>query len=197
MKKLIISIVFSLFSFNSYGFEIYALGTSNINCKGADQAFTKKLNQLFINENLKINVINGGVDGDKPQFMKNRLDQQLISYPNTKIVIFEPGPNEVNIKINLDSSKKILDFLKSKDIPVIYVSNRAIQSPEDAKNFAEEGGAYFYGNYAKGMKPTPEYCQLDNQAGKGCGHLTVQGCELWANQMLSLIKQVIKEKNIQ
>jgi hypothetical protein len=38
MKKLIISLALSLLSINSFGFEIFALGTSNTNCKGAGQA---------------------------------------------------------------------------------------------------------------------------------------------------------------
>jgi hypothetical protein len=34
-------------SFNSFGFEIFALGTSNTNCKGASQAYTNTLNELL------------------------------------------------------------------------------------------------------------------------------------------------------
>ncbi len=93
MKKLIIFSYLYLLSLGSFGFEIFALGTSNTNCKGAGQAYTNTLNEIFIQEKINAQIINAGIDGDRPQFMMVRLDQGLKAFPNTKIVIFEPGPN--------------------------------------------------------------------------------------------------------
>jgi hypothetical protein len=50
MKKQLIALAFGLLSLNAYGFNLYALGTSNTNCKGADQAFTNTLGDLFVQD---------------------------------------------------------------------------------------------------------------------------------------------------
>ena len=85
MKKPIISLILGLLSINSFGFEIFALGTSNTNCKGAGQAYTNALNDMFAQEKINAQVINAGVDGDRPVFMMPRLEQGLKSYPNTNM----------------------------------------------------------------------------------------------------------------
>lgn len=193
MKKLFAILLF-LITTNIQAFDILALGSSNINCHNANQAFTKTLNELLIEEKISASVINAGLDGDKPQFMLSRLKSNLSNNKNIKLVIFEPGPNETNISWSLEKSKEILQFLSEKNIPSIYVSNRIIQSPEDARAFSEDNGAYFYGNYVKGMMPTREFCQLD---GQGCGHLSEKGCQIWAKQMLPLVKRVVTEKGIE
>ena len=93
MKKLVILLLLSSLSINSFGFEIFALGTSNTNCKNSGQAYTSKLNELLAQDKINATVINAGVDGDRPAFMMTRLEQGLKANPNIKIVIFEPGPN--------------------------------------------------------------------------------------------------------
>ena len=92
--KIVISLALVLFSVNSFGYEIFALGTSNTNCKGGGQAYTATLNEIFTQEMINAQVVNAGIDGDRPQFMMVRLEQGLKAFPNTKLVIFEPGPNE-------------------------------------------------------------------------------------------------------
>jgi len=195
MKKLIISIVFSLFSLNLYGFEIYALGTSNINCKGAEQAFTNSLNDMFDQEKANVKIINAGVDGDVPAFMMQRLEQGLKNSQNIKMVIFEPGPNERNKKFNLEPSAQILAFLQKINMPTIYVSHMMLQNNEEAQEFATKYGAYYYGHWTKGVPNNTTNRQYD-QPGLP-GHMTVAGCQLWAKNMFPFIKEVIKTRNIQ
>lgn len=194
MKKRVISLALALFSINSFGFEIFALGTSNTNCKNADQAFTSTLNDLLRQEKISATVINGGVDGDKPSFMQTRLEQSIKANPNIKIVIFEPGPNEKNKRFNLGVSEDILAYLQKQKMPTIYVSHQAIQSSEEASEMAKKYGAYYYGHWIKNVPVDTGHRQYD-QPGQA-GHMTVVGCQLWAKNMLPLIEHVIQDKNL-
>jgi hypothetical protein len=195
MKKIIISLVLTLLSINSFGFEILALGTSNTNCKNADQAYTSTLNDLLGQEKINASVINAGVDGDKPTFMQARLEQSIKANPNIKIVIFEPGPNEKNKRFNISASGDILAYLQEQKIPTIYISHQAIQSNEDASEMAKKYGASYYGHWIKNVPIDAGHRQYD-QPGQA-GHMTVVGCQLWAKNMLPFIKEVLKARNIQ
>jgi thiamine pyrophosphate-dependent acetolactate synthase large subunit-like protein len=195
MKKLIISLALGLFSINSFGFEIFALGTSNTNCKGAGQAYTNALNDMLAQEKINAQVINAGVDGDRPQFMMLRLEQGLKAYPDAKIVIFEPGPNERNKSFNLEASDEILKYLQALKMPTVYVSHGAIESNDEAEQRAKKYGAYYYGHWIKNVPVDRDHRQFDMNGNSG-GHMTVAGCQLWAKNMLPFIKQVIKEANI-
>jgi hypothetical protein len=182
-------------SFNSFGFEIFALGTSNTNCKGASQAYTNTLNELFAQEKMNVQVINAGIDGDKPVYMMNRLEQGLKSYPNIKLVIFEPGPNERNPRFNLGPSAEILAYLQKIKMPTIYVSHSLIQNPEEGQEMATKYDAYYYGHWNKDVPTNNTYRQYDQPS--SAGHMTVAGCQLWAKNIFPLIQEVIKAKNIQ
>jgi hypothetical protein len=195
MRKLIISLALTTLSINSFGFEIFALGTSNTNCKNSGQAYTATLNELLAKDKVNATVINAGVDGDKPIFMMTRLEQGLKANPNTKIVIFEPGPNERNPNLNLGPSEEILSYLQKQNIPTIYVSHGWIQRNEEAQALATKYGAYYYGHWNKNI-PTDTEHRLYDMPGSGAGHMTVLGCQKWAQYMLPLIKQATQEKNI-
>jgi len=195
MKKQFIALALGLLSLNAYGFKIYALGTSNTNCKGADQAFTNTLGDLFVQDKTNVKVINGGKDGDVPLFMLQRLEQGLKDIPDIKIVIFEPGPNERNKSRNLEPSEKILAYLQKINMPTIYVSHVWLQNNEEAQEFAAKYGAYYYGHWVKDIPTNTTNRQYD-QPGLA-GHMTVAGCQLWANKMFPFIKEVMKARNIQ
>ena len=195
MKKLIILLLLCSLSINSFGFEIFALGTSNTNCKNSGQAYTTKLNELLSQDKINAAVINAGVDGDRPAFMMTRLEQGLKASPNIKMVIFEPGPNERNPRFNLGPSEEILAYLQTLNIPTIYVSHSLIQTNEESQELANKYGAYYYGHWNKNI-PTDSEHRLFDMPGGGGGHMTVLGCQKWAHYMLPTIKQVIKEKNI-
>jgi hypothetical protein len=179
-------------SFNAFGFEIYALGTSNTNCKNAGQTYTKTLNELFKQEGIDATVINGGVDGDRPVWMMNRLTSNVNN--NTKIVIFEPGPNDRNKTSNVEESEKILSYLKQHNMPTVFVSNSIIWSKEEADQMAAKYNAYYYGHWAKNIPKDTTHRQFD--IGSEGGHATSEGCKLWATYMFPLLKQVMKEQNI-
>jgi hypothetical protein len=195
MKKFIINLALAFISTNSLGFEIFALGTSNTNCKGAGQAYTNTLNEMFSQEKIDAQVVNAGVDGDKPVFMMNRLGQGLKSYSNTKIVIFEPGPNEKNSRFNLGPSEEILAYLHKINMPTIYVSHSLIQTNEEGQALATKYDAYYYGHWNKDV-PTNSVNRQYDQPGSP-GHMTIAGCQLWAKNMFPFVKQIIKTKNIQ
>jgi hypothetical protein len=195
MKKQLIALALGLLSLNAYGFNIYALGTSNINCKGADQAFTNTLGDLFVQDKSNVKVINGGKDGDVPLFMLQRLEKALKDNSDIKIVIFEPGPNERNKSRNLEPSEKILAYLQKINMPTIYVSHVWLQNKEEAQEFATKYGAYYYGHWVKDVPTNTANRQYD-QPGLP-GHMTVVGCQLWANNMFPFVKEVMKARNIQ
>jgi len=194
MKKQLIALAFGLLSLNAYGFNLYALGTSNTNCKGADQAFTSTLGDLFVQDKSNVKVINGGKNGDVPLFMLQRLEQALKDNPDIKLVIFEPGPNERNKSRNLEPSEKILAYLQKINMPTIYVSHVLLQSNEEAKEFASKYGAYYYGHWVKGVPTNTTNRQYDQPGAPG--HMTIAGCQLWANNMFPFIKEVIKDRNL-
>jgi len=195
MKKLIILLLLSSLSINSFGFEIFALGTSNTNCKNSGQAYTTKLNELLAQDKINAAVINAGVDGERPAFMMTRLEQGLKANSNIKMVIFEPGPNEKNPRFNLGPAEEILAYLQKQNMPTIYVSHSLIQSNEESQELATKYDAFYYGHWNKNI-PTDSEHRLFDMPGGGGGHMTVLGCQKWAQSMLPMIKQVIKEKNI-
>jgi hypothetical protein len=183
--------VFFLFTFSTANAqEILALGTSNTNCKGVDRAFsyTVKLEQYLKEKGINIKVINAGVDGDEPKFMINRLPGLLT--PNTKLVIFEPGPNDRNKFTNVKSSEEILEILRNKSIPTVYVSHTWIQTDEEAQSTAQKFGAHFYGQWVKNIPRDRVHRQFD--MGSSPGHMTSEGCILWAKQMADFVAPMLK-----
>jgi hypothetical protein len=194
MKKIIIILFLGFLSAKSFAFEIFALGTSNTNCKNAAQAYTSTLNDLLAQDKVSATVINAGINGDKPTFMQARLEQSIKANPNIKIVIFEPGPNEKNKQFNVSASADILAYLQEQKLPTIYVSHQAIQSSEEASEMAQKYVAYYYGHWIKNVPIDVGHRQYD-QPGQA-GHMTVAGCQLWAKNMFPLLKQVIQDKNI-
>ena len=193
MKIIIIALTGFLISFNAYSFEILALGTSNTNCKNADQAFTNTLNELLTKEKINAHVINAGVDGDKPVFMLKRLEQGLAAHPDIKIVMFEPGPNEKRKDVNLEYAEQVFAYLQKKNMTTIYISHSRIQNNEEAQALASKYGAFYYGHWTKDVPTDREHRQYDDGS---AGHMTVAGCQLWAQNTLPMILQVMKDKNL-
>lgn len=193
MKKFLLVAFLAMLSTSSNAFDILALGTSNTNCKGVDRSktFTVHLEELLRADGFDANVINAGVDGDKPFLMENRLAGMDLG--KIRLVIFEPGANDANKSSNVSSLESILSKLQNLKIPTIYVSIGIIQTPPEALETAEKYGAYYYGNWTKGIPQDREHRQFDKPKG---GHLTAQGCQTWAKNMFPLVKNVLMEKSI-
>jgi ADP-heptose:LPS heptosyltransferase len=179
----------------AHAFEIFALGTSNTNCKNANQAYTTTLNRLLSMRAMAGHVINGGVDGDKPVWMLNRLKTALAATPDIKLVIFEPGPNERSKKWNLEPSAEILDFLKVRGIPVLYVSHSLLQTEAEAAEFAKSHDAHYYGHWNMGVPTDREHRQYDQPGSPG--HMTALGCERWANTLFPVLEKLLKDSRIE
>jgi hypothetical protein len=196
MKKLALAVLFSFCASSAGAFDLYALGTSNTNCKNVDSnfGFTATLEKLLRAEGIDVNVINGGQDGDRPVFMANRVDFAVISNPNVKLVIYEGGPNDRNPKSNKEYSEIVLEKLQRAKIPAIYVSHNVIFSHEEAKESADKFGAYYYGHWQDGIPRDHVHRQFDIPF--GAGHYTAQGCQLWAKNMVPIVKRAVQENNI-
>lgn len=186
-----IFVLLAAMSYQLHAFEIFALGTSNTNCKNANEAYTSKLNRLLADQKSSGHVINGGVNGDKPIWMMTRLQSALSSTPDIKMVIFEPGPNERYKKANLEPSAEILDFLKTRNIPVLFVSHSALQTEDEASEFANAHGAHYYGHWNKGVPTDREHRQYDQPG--AAGHMTAMGCERWASNLFPTLEKMIKD----
>lgn len=186
-------LAFSLFVPPLAAFEILALGTSNTNCLGVEreQSFTVHLQSLLRAEGHAATVVNGGVDGDKPFWMIGRMNALINE--NTRLVIFEPGPNDRNKSSNVDYSERILAELQRRKIPAIYVSHPWIQNLEEARNSAQRYGAYYYGHWTLGVPVDRVHRQYDT--GDGPGHMTGAGCMLWAKSMVGLVQKVINDSD--
>jgi lysophospholipase L1-like esterase len=200
IKIFSICFLFNFLIFNSAkAFDIYALGTSATNCKNVpiDKSFTTKLEEFIRTEGIDAHVINGGINGDKPIWMVNRVETVLdkTKYPNVKIVIFEPGPNDRNPKSNVESSEKVLAKLKNANMPTIYAAPY-VQTEEEGDVTAKKFNAYYYGMWSKGVIDNdPEWRQFDYATPWG-GHMTAKGCQKVAEQMVPLIKKIIAEQGI-
>ncbi len=195
MKNILLVLASLSVATNAFAFEILALGTSNTNCKGANQAFTKALNELLEKDGIKATVINAGKDGDTPQFMIRRLSSLINA--NTKVVIFEPGPNERNKQQNLSDTEKILADLQKRQMPTIYVSHSVIENEMDAYTRAQKFGAIHYGHWNQGVPTDKEHRQYDQpNIPNSAGHMTEAGCRRWAGNIYPLIKTVIFEKEL-
>lgn len=175
-------------------FEIYALGTSNTNCKNVvrEKSFTVTLENILRSQGIAVTVTNGGIDGDKPIWMTNRLDS-VLSNPKVKLVIFEPGPNERYKPYNTKYSAEVLSKLQKANMPTIYVGHRLIQSDDEARDMAQAFGAYYYGRWHDNVPIDRDHFQFDTG---GTGHMSEGGCQLWARHMSATVKQVIERLNL-
>jgi hypothetical protein len=195
MKAALLAAAFFLGFANAQAFEIFAIGTSNTNCKGVDrpQSFTFHLEELLRAEGFDATVINSGVDGDRPVWMAARLFGTNGINANTRLVIFEPGPNDRNVSANLAFSEKILAQLQERKMPTIYISSRIIQKAEEAQATAQKYGAYYYGYWSMDVPNDRTHRQYDMAGG---GHMTGEGCQRWAKNMLPFVRKVLAEIGI-
>lgn len=166
--------------------EIVALGTSNTNCKNVqlEDKFTTVLEKILNEQGIKVRVINGGVDGDTPRWMLKRA-QELVT-DKTKIVLFEPGPNDTYKERSIRDSEKVIEWIKSKNIPIIYSSNNVIQSVAEGKEFSDKWGMTYYGPTFKGLLLDRAHRQYDMPG--QAGHMTAKGCHMWASQMVPFVQ---------
>ena len=146
-SKLIAALCLLCVTLSANAFEILAFGTSATNCKGIgrDQIFPVKLQELLRADGMDVTVINAGVDGDKPIWMVNRIKNLIKS--ETKIVLFEPGPNERNKAYSIGPTEEIMAYLQSLQMPTIYMSNAVVQTNDEAAEFAGKYGAYYFGSW--------------------------------------------------
>lgn len=194
MNKIGLAAIIAFCSSSAMAFDIFALGTSNTNCHGVDRSliFTVRLEELLRADGIDAHVINASLDGDKPAWMESRLRAGITD--KTRLVIFEPGPNELNKSYNVEPSEKILSVLQAMHMPTIYVSHKLIQTNDEAEETAKKYGAYYYGHFAKDIPVDTLHRQYDKPGG---GHLAAAGCLLWAKNMAPLVKRVIEEAHIE
>jgi hypothetical protein len=185
-------------STNASAFDILAFGTSAINCHGVprDQIFSVKLQNNLRADGIDATVVNAGQDGDLPMWMPKRI-QPLLT-PNVRLVIFEPGPNAKTKEQTLPYAEEVLALLQKRQIATIYVSVGGLQNNEDADRMARKYGAVAYGHWARDIPLDAKHFQFDqNQGGRGRGgHLTAEGCALWARNMTPLVESVIKQAGV-
>jgi len=183
-------------------FEIYALGSSATNCEGVDRdkIYPAKLQEILRSHGLDATVVNGGINGDRPVWMFKRLPAAIGA--NTRLVIFEPGPNDRDKKYAVEYAEKTLAFLRERNMPTIYISNPRMQTQSEAASTAQKYGAAYFGGYAQGIPVDHEHWQFDNDksfggTGKGAGgHLTAAGCLMVAQRMGPLVEKVLQEKGV-
>ena len=198
VSRYLSGVVGFFFCTNAYAFDVLAFGTSAINCHGVprDQIFSVKLQGNLRADGIDATVVNAGQDGDLPMWMLKRL-QPLLT-PTVKLVIFEPGPNAKNKEQTLPYAEEILAFLQKRQIATIYVSVGSFQNKEEAERMARKYGAFAYGHWAHDIPLDAKHFQFDQaQGGKGRGgHLTAEGCALWARNMTPFVETVIKQAGV-
>ncbi len=196
------SMALLLFCGTAQAFEILALGTSATNCEGVDRdkIYPAKLQEILRSHGLDVTVVNGGVNGDRPVWMLKRLPAALNA--NTRLVLFEPGPNDPDKKYAVEYAEKALAYLREHNMPTIYISNPRMQNLAEAAATAQKYGATYFGGYAQGIPLDREHWQFDNDkslggTGRGAGgHLTAAGCLMVAQRMAPLVEKVLAEKGV-
>lgn len=187
-------------SVTAQAFEIYALGSSATNCEGVDRdkIYPVKLQDILRSHGLEATVVDGGINGDRPVWMFKRLPAAINA--NTRLVIFEPGPNDPDKKYAVEYAEKTLAFLHERNLPTIYASNPKMQTKSEAAATAQKYGATYFGGYSEGIPVDRELWQFDNEksfggTGKGAGgHLTAAGCLMVAQRMAPLVEKVLGGK---
>jgi hypothetical protein len=86
----------------------------------------------------------------------------------------------------------MLAELQSRKMPTIYISHVWIQNETEARESAQKFGAYYYGNWNKGVPLDRVHYQYDMPG--IVGHMTGEGCQIVAKQILPLVEQVLSEK---
>ncbi|MCK9389455.1 MAG: hypothetical protein M0Q22_13810 [Sulfuritalea sp.] len=174
-------------------YEILAFGTSNTNSKNVERSksFTAHLQDQLRAKGHDVTVVNAGVDGDKPFWMINRMPDLING--NTRLVIFEPGPNDRNKSSNVEYSEKILAELQQKKLRTIYISHGYIQTEDEGRDTALKYGALYYGHWHRNVPKDREHFQFD-QPPPNLGHMTAEGCQMVANQILPLVEMAISER---
>jgi len=198
---LLTAVLLALAGGRAFAFEILAIGTSGTNCQGVDRnkIYPVKLQEILRRDGLAdATVINAGIDGDRPVWMFKRLPAAFNA--NTRLVIFEPGPNDPDPAFALDYTQKALAFLRERNLPTIYISSPKLQPGEQAAATAAQYGAYYYGPYAKDVPRDSKYWLGDSEkqfggSGKGWGgHMSAEGCALLAQNIAPLVEKVLAEK---
>jgi acyl-CoA thioesterase-1 len=180
-------------------FEILTLGTSATNCKGVDRdkIYPVKLQEILRGDGIDAMVINGGVDGDRVEWMFQRLPAALTS--NTKLVLFQGGSVGRDKAYEVEYIEKTLAFLRDRHIAVIYMSDPKFQTKKEAAATAAKYGAYYFGHFAAVVPNESKYWLGDTAqfggSGSGWGgHMNAEGCALVARSVAPLVEKALAEK---
>ena len=214
MIKIIIGITLFTCSFFSYAFNIYSTGGSIESCIKAPskEKFTADLANLLKAKGLNANVIDGGSGQDYLPLLFQRLTESVNS--KTRIIIYvSPGGGYKHPEWQqLQYIEKVLIFAQEKNLATIVVLPEKSLTPDSAflqktDALVAKYGAYDYGSYAKNVPLDDKYWKYKIDAArpipagaqeKGAKkYMSGAGCELWAENMLPLVMQVIEERNIQ
>jgi hypothetical protein len=208
----------------SSAFQLYATGTGVEDCLyvPTPKKFTDDLQNLLVEKGVTVTVVNGGASKETNLEFLYRIFKQDIN-PEVKLVIYvSPGGGYHHPQwMQLDYIEKVLSYTQKRNIPtIIALPIRKLKSNssflQKTADLTKKYNAYDYGSYAKNIPDTSENWvyrdtilmtrQNLETAGnnaitgnyqKNKEFLTAQGCYLWAENMLPLILQVIKERNIQ
>ena len=214
MIKIIIGITLYTCSFFSYAFNIYSTGGSIETCIKAPSSkkFSTDLANLLKAKGLNADLIDGGSSQDYLPLLFRRLTESVNS--KTRIIIYvSPGGGYKHPEWQqLQYIEKVLIFAQEKNLATIVVLPEKSLTPDSSflqktDALVAKYGAYDYGSYAKNVPLDDQYWKYKINAArpipagaqeKGAKkYMSGAGCELWAENMLPLVMQVIEERNIQ
>ena len=213
MIKIIIGITLLACSFFSYAFEIYSTGGSIETCFKAPskEKFTADLGNLLNAKGINAEVIDGGSKNDYLPLLFRRLTESVNS--KTKIIIYvSPGGGYRHPEWQqIQYIEKILNFAQENKLATIVVLPEKSLTPDSAflqktDALVAKYGAYDYGSYAKNVPLDDKYWKYkwDGKTlmpaasmSNAKKYMSGAACELWAENMLPLVMQVIEERNIQ
>lgn len=200
--KLVYVIIAISFSFKAIAdpIEILAIGASQTAGKGVpiNDSYPAQLESMLKSEGYDVKVVNAGISGERPSEIFNRMKRREFT-ERTKIVVFEPGANDLNKSSAVEDIELSLQWLKEKHIPCIYISARKIQSDDDAQDTSNKFGAIYYGFLRKDIPNDSEHVQPGEYLQKKNAidyHLTAAGYKIIAQGLVPLIKTIISEKHL-
>jgi acyl-CoA thioesterase-1 len=179
--------------------EILAIGDSQTNGRGIPQssAYPAQLEGLLRSEGYDLIVRNAGIDGDRSREIFNRLKHEVND--QTKIVLFMESGNDGSPSEGIEYTEKALGWLQEQHIPCILISNKRVQTPEEASLTSQKFGAIYYGPFRRGVPDDSEHVQPGEYfkgKNKTDYHLTALGYGIIAKDIEPLVVKIINENKL-
>ncbi|TCJ15356.1 hypothetical protein EZJ19_06995 [Parasulfuritortus cantonensis] len=101
---------------------------------------------------------------------------------------------------SIEYTEKSLAWLEDHHLPAILISNRRVQSDDEARLMAERHGAVYYGSLFRAVPKDADHVQMGEwqmkKGGQTDNHMTAKGYGVLAKLMRKSVKTVIEANHL-